>query len=206
MIKFKSYSRTEFISKILGILKNEKVLDLGCRDGVLKKNLKGDFKYNGIDLNPVEKDVNIYNHDLQNGLPKNLENIDIIFAIDVLEHIDNPLEILFEMMENSNKLIILALPNMAYYKFRLKFLLKGELSLKYPFGVKNTHDRHKWITNLENIKKFVNHVDKKKWKINDYNFIFQRKRNFLFFYLEKFLSIFFPNLFVYEKIFFLKKL
>ena len=76
MIKFKSYSRTEFISKILGILKNEKVLDLGCRDGVLKKNLKGDFKYNGIDLNPVKKDINIYNHDLQNGLPKNLENIE----------------------------------------------------------------------------------------------------------------------------------
>ena len=206
MVKFKSYSRTEFISQILGKLDNENVLDLGCRDGILKNNLKGRFNYRGIDFNPLKKDINIIDHDLQKGLPKNISNIDIIFAIDVLEHIDNPLEIFYEMMENSKKLIVLAIPNIAYYKFRLNFLLSGDLSLKYPFGVYKTFDRHKWITNIKNINKFINHADKGKWKIEEYNFIFQRKRNFLLFYFEKFFSLLLPNLFVYEKIFFLKKL
>ena len=125
MVKFKSYSRTEFISQILGNLDNENVLDLGCRDGILKNNLKGIFNYRGIDLKPLKKDINIIDHDLQKGLPKDISNIDIIFAIDVLEHIDNPLEIFYEMMENSKKLIVLAIPNIAYHKFRLNFLLSG---------------------------------------------------------------------------------
>ena len=34
-----------------------------------------------------------------------------------------------------------------------------------------------------------------------YDYIAERKRNFIFYYLEKFLSKFFPSLFVYELIF-----
>ena len=36
--------------------------------------------------------------------------------------------------------IAIALPNMAYYKFRIKFLLTGEISGKYTF-----HSKKGWI-------------------------------------------------------------
>ena len=39
-----------------------------------------------------------------------------------------------------------------------------------------------------------------------YDYIAERKRNFIFYYLEKFLSKFFPSLFVYELIFIFEKI
>jgi hypothetical protein len=95
---------------------------------------------------------------------------------------------------------------MAYYKFRFNFLFKGELSRKYSFGETKPLDRHKWITNIDNIKKFISTINKNKWKIKEYDFIFERKRNILLFNLEKILSKFFPSLFVYEKIIYFEKL
>ena len=94
---------------------------------------------------------------------------------------------------------------MAYYKFRFNFLFTGELSGKYPFGKSKPADRHKWITNIKNINQFISTVDEKEWGIKEYDFIAERKRNLILFYLEKFLSKFFPSLFVYEKIFYFEK-
>lgn len=94
---------------------------------------------------------------------------------------------------------------MAYYKFRLKFLTTGESSGKYPFGREKPLDRHKWISNIRSADEFMSVVDPDIWHMKKINFIAQRKRNFIVFYLEKFLSKLFPNLFVYERIFFLTK-
>ena len=43
------------------------------------------------------------------------------------------------------------------------------------------------------------------WKIKKYKYIAERKRNYLFYFLEKILSKFFPGLFVYEVIYFFEK-
>ena len=95
---------------------------------------------------------------------------------------------------------------MAYYKFRINFLIKGVLSGKYIFSAHKVLDRHRWIPNYSSIDKFVEINTPKNWKVIEYNYITQRKRNFLFYYLEKILSNFFPRLFVYEKIFFISKI
>ena len=50
---------------------------------------------------------------------------------------------------------------MAYYKFRFNFLFTGELSGKYPFGESKPADRHKWITNINNINQFISTIDEK---------------------------------------------
>jgi len=198
-------SRIQFASNLIQTLKGEVVCDLGCRDQILKKYLKGNFDYIGVDYSN-ENQNNFIKHDLENGLPNFSKSIDVIVCLDVLEHIDNSHMLRDDMFETAQKKIVIALPNMAYYKFRFNFLFKGELSGKYPFGETKPADRHKWITNIRNIKQFISTIDQKKWKIKEYNFIAERKRNLILFYLENFLSKFFPGLFVYEKIFYCEKI
>ena len=138
-------------------------------------------------------------------MPKDLAGYDIINDLDVLEHVENIHNLFKDLFNHSNNQIIIALPNIAYYRFRLNFLFNGVLSKKYKFDKKKTDDRHRWIPNYQSIQEFVNENMDKNWTYEKNNFIFERKRNFLFFYFEKFLSYFFPNLFVYEVIYFFQK-
>jgi hypothetical protein len=102
-------------------------------------------------------------------------------------------------------LIVIALPNLAYYKFRINFLIHGTLSGKYSFNVNKTNDRHRWLPDCNSIDKFIKFNTPKDWLISEYNFIFERKNNFIMYFFEKLLAKIFPNLFVYEKIYFLNK-
>ena len=80
-----------------------------------------EFKYIGVDYNPENNNNDFINHNLENGMPSNLESIDIINAADVLEHIDNIHDIFNSCLNVANKKIAIALPTMAYYKFKLNF-------------------------------------------------------------------------------------
>ena len=201
-----SLDRTEYVAKKLGKLNGDKVLDIGCREMILKKYLEGNFNYLGLDY--ISKKLNatdFINHNLEKGIPDNLDNIDIIVALDVLEHIENIHDVYKEFFSITNKTVVVALPNMAYYEFRINFLIKGVLSGKYIFSENKILDRHRWIPNYQTIDKFIYTNTPSEWNIKSYNYIKERKRNFFFYYAEKFLSKFFPSLFVYEKIFFITK-
>ena len=201
-----SLDRTEYVAKKLGKLNGDKVLDIGCREMILKEYLEGNFDYLGLDYISKKSNASDFiNHNLEKGLPDNLNNIDTIVALDVLEHIENIHDVYKEFFSITNKTIVVALPNIAYYKFRINFLIKGELSGKYIFSEEKVLDRHRWIPNYQSIDKFINKNTPPGWTINTHNYIFERKRNFVLYYIEKFLSKFFPSLFVYEKIFFINK-
>lgn len=203
-----SLNRNQYVANKLGILNGTTILDIGCRDMVLKTYLKGNFNYKGLDFQITEKlteNKDLINHNLESRLPKDLGKYDIINALDVLEHLENIHDVFQDLFNHSNNQIIIALPNIGYYRFRLSFLFNGILSKKYTFNKNKTDDRHRWIPNYYTIQEFVNHNINKKWIVKKKNFIFERKRNFIFFYIEKILSYFFPNLFVYEIIFFFKK-
>lgn len=202
-----SLNRVEFVTKKLGKLNQDVILDLGCRDMILKKFLEGNFEYIGLDYNEKKENIsNIVNHNLEQGLPKNLKKADITIALDVLEHIENIHKVYKELFEISNKMVVVALPNMAYYKFRINFMITGILSGKYIFSEEKVLDRHRWIPNYKTIKKFIEFNTPENWQITEYDYIAERKRNYLFYYLERILSKFLPGLFVYEKIFFIKKI
>ena len=201
-----SLNRTEYVAKKLGKLNGDKVLDIGCREMILKEYLEGNFDYLGLDYISKKSNASDFiNHNLEKGLPDNLNNIDTIVALDVLEHIENIHDVYKEFFSITNKTIVVALPNIAYYKFRINFLIKGVLSGKYIFSEEKVLDRHRWIPNYQSIDKFINKNTPPGWTINTHNYIFERKRNFVLYYIEKFLSKFFPSLFVYEKIFFINK-
>ena len=201
----KPLDRSQFVARKLGKLNNKIVLDIGCRDQIFKKSLQGNFKYIGIDYDPEIDHSEFINHNLENGLPEQLGKIDIINAMDVLEHVENIHDIFNECFKKSEQKIAIALPNMAYYKFRLTFLFSGEISGKYIFHSKKIIDRHRWFTTYYNNINFVKTNTPKNWKIKHYNFIFQRKRNFILYHLEKVLSKLFPKFFVYENIFIIEK-
>jgi hypothetical protein len=207
-----SLDRNSFVAKKIGRLNGEVVLDIGCRDRIFKDKLSGNYKYIGIDFIDANNDNgfnnkknDFLNHNLENGLPNKIENVDIINALDVLEHIENIHYLFLEFFRKSKKIIIIALPNMAYYKFRLNFLITGTLSNKYLFQEYPVKDKHRWVPNYFSINNFVKKNLNKDWEYKEYNFIAERKNKFIIYYLEKFLSKFFPNLFVYEKIFFFYK-
>jgi len=197
--------RNQYVAKIIGKLNGEKVVDLGCRDKILKKHLIGDFEYIPVDFNPNINNKDFINHNLENGLPKEIDKIDIITAIDVLEHIENIHLVFKECLDKAQKMIVIALPNIAYYKFRFYFLITGNISGKYTFHEKKVIDRHRWLTAYYANIGFIKKNTPLNWKIYKYDFIAQRKRNLIFYYIEKFLSKFFPQLFVYENIFILKR-
>lgn len=201
----KTLDRNHFVAKKIGKLNGEVVVDLGCRDKILKEYLMGEFIYFPVDFNPNIKNAEFINHNLENGLPKELEKIDIITAIDVLEHINNIHFILEECFNKAEKMIVIALPNIAYYKFRFNFLINGKISNKYTFHETEVVDRHRWLTTHYNNIKFINKNIKPDWQIIQYNFIAHRKNSSFFYFIEKFLSNFFPQLFVYENIFIIKK-
>ena len=201
----KPLDRNQFVARKLGKLNNQIILDIGCRDQIFKKSLLGNFKYIGIDYDQENKNAEFINHNLEQGLPKQIGKIDIINAMDVLEHVENIHDIFNECFKKSEQKIAIALPNMAYYKFRLTFLFSGEISGKYIFHSKKIVDRHRWFTTYYNNINFVKANTPKNWKIKHYNFIAQRKRNFIFYHLEKILSKLFPKFFVYENIFIIEK-
>ena len=201
-----SLDRTEYVAKKLGKLNGDKVLDIGCREMILKEYLEGKFNYLGLDyISKKSNTSDFINHNLERGIPDNLNNIDIIVALDVLEHIENIHDVYKELFSITNKTLVVALPNMAYYKFRLNFLTKGVLSGKYLFSENKIIDRHRWIPNYQSINRFIINNTPSNFTIKTYDYIAERKRNHLFYYAEKFLSKFFPSFFVYERIYFISR-
>ena len=115
-----SLNRNDFIAKKLGTLKGDKLLDLGCRDMILSKYLIGKFSYIGVDFFSDLKKKNFINYNLEQGLPL-IKNVNIITAVDFLEHLENIHFLFKELFLLSNNKIVVALPNCGYYKFRFNF-------------------------------------------------------------------------------------
>ncbi len=122
-------NRLEFKPVLSWMGKDKNVLDVGCGDGALGAQLmeKKGCTVSGIDLS--EKAVKIAKEkgldskvcDLDMGLPFKDDEFDVCVAVDVLEHVYRPLELLKECKRVA-PVIIMASPNMAYIKARLQLL------------------------------------------------------------------------------------
>lgn len=113
-----------FFKTVLNQLQNlsiENVLDVGCGEGFtlnkLKKNNIGK-KYLGIDYSKtaIEIGKRLYPElDLKTGDIYKLEfkdnSFDLVICSEVLEHLENPLKALKELIRVSGKYILLSVPN-----------------------------------------------------------------------------------------------
>ena len=185
------------------ILENERgsLLDIGCRNQILKKFLNKDINYSGADVTQNENSTNLI-IDLNSNLNFENESYDFVTALDVLEHIDEPLKIIKKCLNIAKSKVIINLPNVAYYEFRLRLLFKGDLGSQYHFSGKKKDDKHTWFTNYENINLFF----KKNFDKYEIVPVFKTRNKLKFLFLiEKFLYKVFPNLFCWSLIIILKR-
>jgi len=189
------------------------VLDLGCgRNTPLREYLPKDIKYCGIDN---EKGQNIKVWSMEEGLPflKN-NSYDVVFAIEVLEHLENIHFVFEEIKRVAKNEIVIALPNMNHWIYRIRHLLRHEILLKYKL-YKNTDewtskwkqgpkDRHRWFTIRKQSIEFVR-TNAKEYKIEIGHHFYPYKRLKFLKVIDKFLSKIFPELFVYTIYFHLEK-
>jgi len=186
----------------IGLIKDEytSVLDVGCRDKVLKSFLPNNVKYQGIDY----KDSNeVLGHNLERGIPFPDSSFDLVFALDVLEHVDNIQFLYDEILRVSKKEAIVALPNMSYWKFRLRYLKGKDISDKYTLHVSKVLDRHRWLVSYDSALKLIksNSVDNQVVVSKG----FYQYKGGLLRAIDKFLSSLFPNVFVYTVFFHITK-
>ncbi|HEX9582593.1 MAG TPA: class I SAM-dependent methyltransferase [Gemmatimonadales bacterium] len=66
------------------------VLDVGSRNGDLRKYLAADVRYQGVDIAPEFAGPNILIHDISSGIPFEDASFDYVFMIEVMEHVPTP--------------------------------------------------------------------------------------------------------------------
>ncbi len=190
-----SLQRLKLVSNYLNEhLKDYSLLDMGCRTRDLEPLLINCREYTGTDL--VSGD-NVVVCDLEKPLPFDNQKYDVVCALDVLEHLDRIHDAVNELKRIAKSSIVISLPNMAHWSFRLRFLFKGELSGKYTFHSFSVTDRHRWVTNYDQSRDFISN-NFSEYSISFIDIIPERGRTrFISSPIEKILAKYFPNVFIY---------
>ena len=124
-------------------------LDVGCGNSLLKQFVKGE--YTGVDKVGFP-DVR---QDISKGLRFDDRAFDAVAGFDVLEHLDDIHFAFDELCRVSKKWVVITLPNMYEWRFRILFLLGKPISGKYILSGNPPSDRHKWLFSLKQARCFV---------------------------------------------------
>jgi len=137
------------------------VLDVGCRDGILKQYLPENITYYGIDVSDESKCDEIVDISQKTTFADN--QFRLLIALDVAEHTDNIYASILEMLRIANTCII-ALPNMYNIGMRYRFLKGQPLCDKYSLSIKNAISggyRHRWLFTPKEAIQFIENIAKK---------------------------------------------
>lgn len=160
------------VKKILKDKKYESVLDVGCRDCILKKYIINNIKeYKGLDLyQNKDKSVDyICNFEDEKIIEKN--SFELVTALDLLEHLDYFQKGLDRLLDISKKDVLINLPNIGHIYFRIKFLLFGNIGNKYKLKFNMEHDRHRWVTTIKDMDLFFKeYTENKNYKLEKFYF------------------------------------
>ncbi|MCK9412228.1 MAG: class I SAM-dependent methyltransferase [Prolixibacteraceae bacterium] len=151
---FRSTDVDDVAMKITKLIKpNSKVLDVGCGTGVIAEILKEYTNADVIGIEPdeervkkaLEKNIVVYNDLLTESFFKEHGQFDYIIFADVLEHLENPSEILKIAKKGlkENGSIIASVPNVAHWFVRID-LLFGNFNYQDCGIMDATHLR--WFT------------------------------------------------------------
>ena len=118
------------------------LLDVGCRDGRLRRHLPSAVDYVGIDLTPSPAVSRVCN--IEEGIPFQDAAFDTVVALDVLEHTDNIWYAFSELVRVARRQVMVVLPNTYHWRARLRFL-RGREADKYKLTPEPIEDRHRWL-------------------------------------------------------------
>lgn len=123
-------AKMKFIRKYLsGIPSNNKILDLGCGEGVLIEEFKK-LGYNIIGLDQSYSSEFVIKGDIRRT-PFSAHNFDVVLCLDVIEHLNyrNQQMAMTEIKRllKNDGVAIFTIPNLAHFYSRLRFLLLGKL-------------------------------------------------------------------------------
>ena len=149
------------------ILKNSRVLDVGCGDGELMsflyKNITKDVRGIEISKQNVQKCISKGLTVIEGDAEKDLfqfpnSSFDIVILSQTLQAFLNPEKVLNELLRVGKKAIV-TIPNFGHWKVRLNLLLKGTMPVtkSLPHQWHNTPNLH-----MCTIKDFSNFCDNKK--------------------------------------------
>ncbi len=114
---------------------NSKILDLGCGDGLLLRELVEKKKVKGVGIEiSIEKiksclnnGISVIQEDLNEGLKAfKVNTFDYVILSQTLEYIAHPVYLIQEMLRVGKKVVI-SFENLAYWKNRITFLVRGTL-------------------------------------------------------------------------------
>jgi len=152
-----SGAKTQTIWQALGpedVDKCTSLLDVGCRDMVLRQSIPKRLRYCGVDR-MGQPDVLA---NLEEGLPFNDGAFDIVCGLDVLEHTNNFHFCIGELCRVAARWVIINLPNEYHLFRRLRFLLGKPISGKHGLKPTPQIDRHRWLINIDEARKTLNAV------------------------------------------------
>ena len=151
------------------ILKNSRVLDVGCGDGELMsflyKNITKDVRGIEISKQNVQKCISKGLTAIEGDAEKDLiqfpdSSFDIVILSQTLQAFLNPEKVLNELLRVGKKAIV-TIPNFGHWKVRLNLLFKGKMPVtkSLPHQWHNTPNLH-----MCTIKDFSDFCDNKKIK------------------------------------------
>jgi SAM-dependent methyltransferase len=142
------------------------LLDLGCRNNILKKYIPSEVNYVGMDLFQNEhQGVNVVAN-IEDGIPFPDGHFDVIVGLDLFEHLNDIQKSLIESLNKlkNGGLLIIQLPNLSHLGHRLDYLFNGRFTktdkykLSYNYGL----DRHRWFTTMIETDEFIAEMSKDK--------------------------------------------
>lgn len=141
------------------------LLDVGCRSREMEKALTGrQINYSGLDLgSPADVVAN-----LDEGIPLEDQDVDIVTALDVIEHTNDFHFTFAEICRVAHKHVVVSLPNTYEIGVRLRILRGQPVSAKYGLPPSHVADRHHWFFSLTEASRFMHaNASRTGWRVAD---------------------------------------
>jgi SAM-dependent methyltransferase len=141
------------------------LIDFGARDQMLKRYLADGLEYRSVDLAPGSD----HQWDLDRPLPLGDRSVDVVVALDVLEHLEGIHDAFRELLRVSRRRVFLSVPNVTCLSRRLRFFLGMGLGEKHALFAAHQGDRHRWLTTWRQTRRFVEeNSDPGVWAVREY--------------------------------------